>query len=212
MQLNLADLLKEGEGETLDFKQKITSLDKIAKTICSFANTRGGTILVGVTDRRSLMGIDPEEEKYMLLQAAQNFCDPPVNLHFEELEELEDDKEIVILKVSIPESTQKPHASLNRTGQWQVYIRQRDKSVPAGKNMQRHLENEQPKAASDGRIELDKNEQKIMDYLRLNERVTVKELAAMINFSTRRAQRLLNQMMNKGLIRLFEHEREDYYA
>lgn len=212
MQLNLADLLKEGEGETLDFKQKITSLDKIAKTICSFANTRGGTILVGVTDRRSLMGIDPEEEKYMLRQAAQNFCNPAINLHFEELEEFEDDKEIVILKVIIAESSEKPHASLNKAGHWQVYIRQRDKSVPAGKSMLRHLRNEQPATAPGGHLDLDKNEHKIMDHLRSHERITVKELAGMINFSARRAQRLLNQMVSKGLIRLFEHEREDYYA
>lgn len=212
MQLNLADLLKGGEGETLDFKQKITSLDKIAKTICSFANTHGGTILVGVTDRRSLSGIDPEEEKYMLEQAAFHYCTPPVPLHFEELEEFEDDREVTILKVTINESAEKPHASRNKAGEWQVYIRQRDKSVPAGKNMQRHLRNEKPEELTSQQIQLDKNELKIMDHLKLHERITVKELAGLINFSTRRAQRLLNEMVNKGLIRLFEHEREDYYA
>lgn len=212
MQLNLADLLKEGEGEKLDFKQKITSLDKIAKTICSFANTHGGIILVGVTDRRSLSGIDPEEEKYMLEQAALHYCQPSIPLLFEELEEVEDDREVTILKVTINESTQKPHASRNKAGQWQAYIRQRDKSVPAGKNMLKHLKNEQPGATSAGETRLDKNEHKILDHLRLNERITVKELAGLINFSARRAQRLLNQMVSKGLIRLFEHEREDYYA
>lgn len=210
MQLNLADLLKEGEGEMLDFKQKITSLDKIAKTICSFANTRGGIILVGVTDRRSLTGIDPEEEKYMLEQAAQHYCEPAIKLEFEEIEEQQDDQELVILKVTIAESNEKPHASRNKAGDWQVYIRQRDKSVPAGKNMQRFLMHEQAEAST--AAQLDKNEQKIMDHLRSHERITVKELANLINFSARRAQRLLNQMVSKGFIRLFEHEREDYYA
>lgn len=212
MQLNLADLLKAGEGEMLDFKQKITSLDKIAKTICSFANTRGGIILVGVTDRRSLTGIDPEEEKYMLEQAAQHYCEPAIKLEFEELEELEDDKELVILKVTIAESSEKPHASRNKAGDWQVYIRQRDKSVPAGKNMQRYLKHELPEASADTQPQLDKNEHKIMDHLRFHERITVKELSSLVNFSARRAQRLLNQMVSKRLIRLFEHEKEDYYA
>lgn len=209
MQHNITDLLKQGEGESLDFKQKITSCDKIAKTICSFANTSGGIILVGVTDRRTLVGIDPEEEKYMLEQAAQHYCHPPVLLNFEEIEE---EEEMVILKVSIAESLQKPHASLTKSGQWQVYIRQRDKSVPAGKNMTRLLSNEALAVLPTGTASLDKNEHKILQHLQLNERITVKELALLINFSKRRAERLLRQMVGKGLIRLFEHEREDYYA
>lgn len=132
MQKSLPELLKQGEGEKLDFKQKITSLHKIAKTIGSFANTLGGIILVGIKDDRSITGIDPEEEKFMLEQAANNYCRPAIPLLFEELEE---DDELIVLKVSIEESTQKPHASLNKDGHWQVYLRQGDKSFPAGKSM-----------------------------------------------------------------------------
>ena len=208
MQQSLAELLKQGEGEKLDFKQKITSLDKIAKTICSFANTHGGIILVGVKDNRSITGIDPEEEKYMLEQAAQHYCQPQIPLHFEEIE---DEDELVVLKVRIDESLEKPHASLNKGGNWQVYIRQRDKSVPAGKNMVRHLH----QFASDpSAIELtaDKTERKILEYLKIHERITVKDLATLVNFSKRRAQKLLTQMVQKGWLRVFEHEREDYYA
>ena len=209
MQQNLIDLLKQGEGESLDFKQKITSLDKIAKTICSFANTRGGIILVGVKDDRSLTGIDPEEEKFMLEQAAQNYCKPEIPLYFEEIEE-EDD--LVILKVKVNESSQKPHESLNKGGSWQVYIRQHDKSVPAGKNMVRHLSRVSQGDGESRVLIPGKNEQKILDYLRSHERITVNDLALLINFSRRRAYCLLTLMVSKGMLRLFEHEKEDYYA
>ncbi len=209
MQLNLADLIKSGEGENLDFKQKITSLDKIAKTICSFANTSGGIILVGVRDNRAITGIDPEEEKYMLEQASQHYCQPAISLEYEEIE---DEDELVVLKVTVAESSLKPHSSMNKTGEWQVYIRQRDKSLPAGSYMIRHLKSQPSPAEDDPLPQMDKNELKIAGYLRVHERITVKELSTLINFSKRRAQRLLNQMVQKGLVRLFEHEKEDYYA
>ena len=209
MQHTLLDLLKKGEGESLDFKQKISSYDKIAKTICSFANTRGGIILVGIKDDRSITGVDPEEEKFMLEQAAQHYCQPEIFLQYEEIEE---EDELVVLKVTIEESKHKPHASLNKAGQWQVYIRQNDKSVPAGKNMIRYLQQEIAGSTIPSNSIPDKNEQKILEHLKIYGRITVKELESKINFSNRRAQRMLTQMVQKGLLRLFEHEKEDFYA
>ena len=49
--------LINGEGDMLDYKQEITSANKIAKTMVSFANHRGGTLLVGVRDNRTIAGI-----------------------------------------------------------------------------------------------------------------------------------------------------------
>ena len=47
------NLIEEGEGFTIEFKRRISSPEKIARTLISFANTRGGTILFGVDDERS---------------------------------------------------------------------------------------------------------------------------------------------------------------
>lgn len=211
MQRSLPELLKPGEGENLDFKQKITSLHKIAKTICSFANTQGGIILVGVKDDRTITGIDPEEEKYMLEQAATKYCKPEIPLQFEELEEEEN---LIVLKVSIEESKQKPHASLNKEGQWQVYIRQNDQSVPAGKTMVRHLYHDSPGTSLEpGQVlQPDKKESMVLEFLKKQGRITVKDLEDRLNFSNRGARRILTGMLRKGFIRLFEHEKQDYYA
>ncbi|WP_017731692.1 ATP-binding protein [Nafulsella turpanensis] len=206
MQHNLADLLKQREGESLDFKQKISSCDKIAKTLCSFANTNGGIILVGVRDDRTVSGIDPEEEKFMLEQAALHFCQPPIKLQYEEVE---DEDERTVLIVMVAQSMEKPHASLNKGGAWQVYTRLNDKSLPAGKHSIRQME-KQPLIPS--APHLNKNENAILSYLKEHEKITAKELAHLINFSRRRAERLLTDMSGRGLIRLFEHEQENYYA
>ncbi len=78
-------LLKQKEGERLDFKQKITSKEKISKTLAGLANTEGGYILIGISDEKRIIGIDPEEERYMIESANEEFCVPNVSLTIEEI-------------------------------------------------------------------------------------------------------------------------------
>jgi len=54
----LEELLKRPEGKTLEFKRDLSSPDGALKTIVAFANTAGGTLLIGVEDRsRRVRGI-----------------------------------------------------------------------------------------------------------------------------------------------------------
>lgn len=48
--MDLIALLKRSEGKTLEFKRELTSMGGALKTIVAFANTAGGTLLVGVED------------------------------------------------------------------------------------------------------------------------------------------------------------------
>ena len=79
IELSSADKIKslsrKDESKTLEFKQYF-SLDlktktkekyieeSIMKTICGFFNTNGGTLLIGITDRGFISGIDLEIEKF----------------------------------------------------------------------------------------------------------------------------------------------------
>jgi predicted HTH transcriptional regulator len=55
---DLEDMLKRPEGKTLEFKRDLSSPDGALKTIVAFANTAGGTLLVGVEDRsRRVRGV-----------------------------------------------------------------------------------------------------------------------------------------------------------
>jgi predicted HTH transcriptional regulator len=73
-------LLKENEGLKLEYKQQISSQEKIAKTLSAMSNTAGGMILIGISDQRKIIGIDPEEEQYMIVAANESFCMPKANL------------------------------------------------------------------------------------------------------------------------------------
>lgn len=56
--MDLVEILTRPEGKTLEFKRDLTSPDGVLKTLVAFANTAGGTLLVGVEDRtRNVRGV-----------------------------------------------------------------------------------------------------------------------------------------------------------
>ena len=56
--MDLADVLRRPEGKTLEFKRDLSSPRGLLRTVVAFANTAGGTILIGVTDRtRDVRGV-----------------------------------------------------------------------------------------------------------------------------------------------------------
>lgn len=207
----LKKIICGGEGEQVDFKQTITQPHKIAKTITSFANTKGGKILVGVRDDKTIVGVDPEEEKYILETAADFYCDPPVKLTFEEEED--DDSEKTILVVTIEESDHKPHFVKDKNANRQVYIRQHDKSLPASKTMIDLMrKGALPSSPQHEKFLPDHNQKKLMSYLNQHEKITLKQFMQIVNISKRRANRILYDLTLQGLIRIHQHEKEAYYT
>lgn len=56
--MDLVNILKRPEGKTLEFKRDLSSPDGALRTIVAFANTAGGTLLIGVEDRsRHVRGV-----------------------------------------------------------------------------------------------------------------------------------------------------------
>ena len=197
----------EGEGVTLDFKKTITSCEKIAKTMVSFANNKGGRLLVGVSDDGTISGVkSEEEEKYMLTKAAHFFCKPALEPIFEEI--YIDDK--IVLVTEIRKSEIKPHYALNEVKKWWVYIRVNDKSVLASKVVVDVLKLENNEQGVF--LEYTSKEKALLEYLHENERITSREYGHMLNLSRRRTHRILVNLVLSGVIRLHTTEKEEYYT
>lgn len=198
--------IQEGEHDQLDFKQEISSAAKIAKTMVSFANHLGGTLLIGVRDNGAIAGVRSEDEKYMLETAASFFCKPEVP--FEVVEwELEGKK---VLEVIIPSGAEKPYSALGEDKKWWVYIRVKDKSLLASKVVVDVLRS--ASSQQNVLIEYGHNEKMLLDFLAKKEKITVLGFCKLVNISRRRANRILVKLVGAGIIRVHHTEKVEFYT
>ena len=56
--MTFADILTSPEGKTLEFKRDTSALKQIMRTIVAFANTAGGTIVIGRDDNGEIVGVE----------------------------------------------------------------------------------------------------------------------------------------------------------
>jgi len=56
--MDLTEILRHPKGKTLEFKRDLSSPNPFLRSIVAFANTAGGTMLIGVEDKtRHVRGI-----------------------------------------------------------------------------------------------------------------------------------------------------------
>lgn len=110
-QEKLKELIQGGESAELEFKKSLSLSEPIGKTICSFSNANGGTIVIGVTDSGRIKGVDVGKNTLeQLANKIKQHTDPKIypSVSTEKL----DGKDIVIIEVN--ESQEKPVFYRNR--------------------------------------------------------------------------------------------------
>jgi len=58
MEKDIRKLIQQGESQKTEFKTSLSLSKEIGHTICAFANTLGGNILVGISDKQKIIGLD----------------------------------------------------------------------------------------------------------------------------------------------------------
>ena len=74
---SLEELISRGEGQSLEFKAAIPTPRHLARTIAAFANSGGGTILLGVREDGSVPGVSFYFAEKALESALQLLKPPP---------------------------------------------------------------------------------------------------------------------------------------
>lgn len=119
--LDLVEILKRPEGKTLEFKRDLSSPEGALKTIVAFANTAGGTLLVGVEDRsRHVRGVpDPLDLEERLASLVSDRISPRIVPEIEILPW----RRTQVLALQVHPSASRPH-HLTREGPTDgVYVR-----------------------------------------------------------------------------------------
>ena len=208
----LKALISEGENFKIEFKRQFSSVEKIAKELIAFANTKGGMILFGVDDDGTIYGVESEKSEIDLIrEAAREYCEPPIDPIVQVIELNRKDVVVAIVE----ESRTKPHRLQDYrdvvSRDARVYIRINDKSVIASREVVKILESENPDSEPLSII-IGENERRLFKYLEEKERITVKDYAKLVNISERRASRILVNLVRAGVIRIHTEERFEYFT
>jgi ATP-dependent DNA helicase RecG len=128
----IKSLLAKDEGKALEFKRNCSPLAKIVQTAVAFANTAGGTIVIGIQDKtKSVLGLsDPLKDEERLANA---FADGIRPLLISEIQiHAWRDKELIV--VSIPHAIG-PYYVRSEGPEKGVYIRLGSTNRAAGPDM-----------------------------------------------------------------------------
>jgi ATP-dependent DNA helicase RecG len=93
-------LIREGEGLTVEFKEKYTS--RIDEDIVAFANSKGGTLLLGVRDDGTIAGERLTNELKGRLNSLARNCKPGIAVELAQTGE--------VVAVGVPEGIDKPYS------------------------------------------------------------------------------------------------------
>ncbi len=204
MSKHIASLIRQGEHQQLDFKHSISDSKKIARSLAAFANTVGGTLLIGVKDNGNIIGINSDEEYYMVESAAQIYCKPEVQ--FSVLRWEISGKVVLEIKVN---SSKHLHKAPDKNGQWKVYFRSNDENLiasPLQVKVWNAIRYRRPI-----KIRLGKFDDNLRNYLSENGKITVKELSKFAFISSREAEEALINLAVLGVVRLVSTDEIEYF-
>ena len=104
----LLQRLALGEHSRQQFKRTLNSPDALAAELAAFANSGGGTLLIGVNDDGSLAGLDAAELRrlnQMLSNASSQHVRPPLHPHTENVQTHAG----LVMVVTMPNGLAKPY-------------------------------------------------------------------------------------------------------
>lgn len=117
---DLLSCMSKGEGTRIEFKRRLPRDERTARTLCAFANTRGGLLLVGITDRGRVHGLHrPDEVSDKLRSLGEQLLAPALRLEVQ-IVEVHGPR---VVACSVPFSTERPHAVLLPDGERQFLVR-----------------------------------------------------------------------------------------
>jgi predicted HTH transcriptional regulator len=115
----IQDLFIREEGKTLEFKENAQSLPGIIKTVVAFANTAGGTIVIGVEDRtKKIVGVvDPLEDEMRIINAISASVMPQLTPNIE----IQSYRKKTLILIQVPYAIGPYH--FKKEGTSTVYVR-----------------------------------------------------------------------------------------
>jgi predicted HTH transcriptional regulator len=190
----LIEYIAQGEHLMQDFKFRIDDQKKIARTLCAFANTEGGRLLIGVKDNGKIAGVDPQEEFFMIEGAAGLFCKPEVQ--FKSVVHQVDHK--LVLEVVVEKDAEIIHSAQDDDGKWRAYMRIGDQTILVNKIIERVWKQKRSPLSKPEKF--DEEELNFLKVINEQQPVSISKLYRTANLSLKRIDQLLVLFICWGLV------------
>lgn len=204
----LKRLVAEGEGLQLEFKRKAAYPEKIVRELIAFANTDGGTLLIGVDDDGTIPGVKyPDEEGHVVGEALKKYCKPSL-LYQESIIAISENKYVV--RFDIPPSSKRPHFLVLDNSTRQSFVRAKDMSIKASPEMEEIVR--RSKNRRDIRFTFGDAEKKIMEYLNEHRSISLPEYQKLSGLNRFKARRKLILLVLASVLKITATEKGDLYS
>ena len=195
-------LIAQGEHQQQDFKFEISDIQKIAKTLSAFSNTKGGRLLIGVKDNGKIAGVRSDEEEYMIEAAANLYCVPPIEYTAHSYQV--NGRNVLVIQIN--ESLQKPIYAKNELNKPLAYLRIADENILATTvHLRVWQQSENPKGEL---IAYTEREQLLLDLLEKNNFLSLNKYCRLAHISRYAAEQLLAKLIRFGIVEsVYENHR-----
>ena len=205
-----ADVFEEivtlGEGYKAEFKATLPSSFSIAKSLCAFANSKGGNLFVGINDTGITVGVNNKKSELDKLEEALPLILPRPEFTVKTVAY----KAHNIMYIEIKEGKNKPYY-VSDDSKTQAYIRAGDTNSPAGKKeLKTYMKNRDQSGRNKKGL---KNDEKIVKNLFEQERrLHFEQIVKKFHFSERRVKKILVNLTRLGVINPSHNEENVYYV
>jgi len=205
MSAKLLHMISEGEHQQQDFKFCINDSRKIAKSLVAFANTDGGSLLIGVKDNGHIVGVQSDEEYYMVESAARIYSKPPIPFTAKQWHV----EGKTVFQTIIEPSPLRPHFAKDENGKWLAYVRHHDENRLASRVIiDVWQKQKQPQGIL---VEWNDSLKFLLDYLNRYDFITISAFARRAYLPYRKAEQLLADFIVIGIIQPYIGENNIFY-
>ncbi len=204
----LKTLVARGEGTHLEFKKNASNVQQVVRELVAFANTKGGTLLIGVSDQGTIPGVmHPDEELLPVIKLLKNRCRP--FLKFKQ-EIIVTPKEKFVISLTVPSSKRKPHAFFETRNQKHAYFRIDDKTIRGSEELAQitFLKSRKQSVA----FMYSEHEEQLMKYLQAHESISLHGFAKLTGLSLNQASTRLVKLVAANVLNIVPQEKEDQYV
>lgn len=199
-------LCKNGEGQFVEFKQNANHPYQIVEEVVGFANSKGGSLLVGVDDNGNPGGLKFAEDDAIFLTAYINknvYPQPVFDYSFIAI-----NKSKSVIQFKIQSGNKKPYG-FKKGDSKKVFYRVDDLCLQASRELKNILRNTRHNNGQT--IKYTELENEILKIIEQGGQLSKKQISHHVKFNSRKISDCLVRLVSAGILKIIPAVNDDLY-